>query len=100
MHCGIRFPGAYLSADLDTANIRWVLGGQDGVSLPSMEAVLILQGTAVNQDGRSSSLTAPNGPAQQHCIWESLQLSQAGPQVGTLFEILWYSTMLFLSTLE
>lgn len=26
---------------------------------------LLLLGTAVNQDGRSSSLTAPNGPAQQ-----------------------------------
>ena len=28
-------------------------------------AAIILDGTAVNQDGRSSSLTAPNGPAQQ-----------------------------------
>lgn len=28
-------------------------------------ALAVLAGTAVNQDGRSSSLTAPNGPAQQ-----------------------------------
>jgi acyl transferase domain-containing protein len=27
--------------------------------------LLLIAGTAVNQDGRSSSLTAPNGPAQQ-----------------------------------
>ena len=29
------------------------------------ELLLLLRGTAVGQDGRSSSLTAPNGPAQQ-----------------------------------
>ena len=28
-------------------------------------ALMVLEGTAVGQDGRSSSLTAPNGPAQQ-----------------------------------
>ena len=34
-------------------------------------AVLLL-GAAVNQDGRSSSLTAPNGPAQQALIRAAL----------------------------
>ena len=29
---------------------------------------LLLLGSAINQDGRSSSLTAPNGPAQQLII--------------------------------
>ena len=29
---------------------------------------VVLRGTFVNQDGRSSSLTAPNGPAQQGVI--------------------------------
>ena len=32
------------------------------------EAVVVLQASFVNQDGRSSSLTAPNGPAQQEVI--------------------------------
>ncbi len=32
----------------------------------------LLMGTAVNQDGRSSSLTAPNGPAQQAVITAAL----------------------------
>lgn len=33
----------------------------------------IIRGTAVNQDGRSSALTAPNGPAQQEAINLALQ---------------------------
>ena len=36
-------------------------GWQEDIVVP----LLLLLGTAVNQDGRSSSLTAPNGPAQQ-----------------------------------
>lgn len=32
---------------------------------PSEQPLAILAGTSVNQDGRSSALTAPNGPAQQ-----------------------------------
>jgi 3-oxoacyl-(acyl-carrier-protein) synthase len=35
-------------------------------------ALVALAGTAVNQDGRSSSLTAPNGPAQQAAIRAAL----------------------------
>lgn len=34
--------------------------------------VAVLAGTAVNQDGRASSLTAPNGPAQQAVIRTAL----------------------------
>lgn len=36
------------------------------------EAVLLLRGSGVNQDGRSSALTAPNGPAQQSVIRAAL----------------------------
>ena len=32
---------------------------------PPLHGCVLLHGTHVNQDGRSSSLTAPNGPAQQ-----------------------------------
>ena len=39
------------------------------------DCIALLVGTAVNQDGRSSSLTAPNGPAQQRVMREAL-----GPQ--------------------
>ena len=38
----------------------------------------ILAGAAVNQDGRSSSLTAPNGPAQQQVIRQAL--TSFGPE--------------------
>ena len=48
-------------------------------------ALLMLHGTAVNQDGRSSSLTAPNGPAQQQTIREALQLASRVPQVSGSF---------------
>ncbi|EFN51775.1 hypothetical protein CHLNCDRAFT_12241, partial [Chlorella variabilis] len=50
-------------------------------SLPS----LLILGSCVNQDGRSSSLTAPNGPAQQNVIKAALVAGNtAGGQVGVL----------------
>ena len=36
------------------------------------KTLAVIAGAAVNQDGRSSSLTAPNGPAQQAVIRSSL----------------------------
>jgi acyl transferase domain-containing protein len=35
---------------------------------PGAAPLAILSGSSVNQDGRSSSLTAPNGPAQQELL--------------------------------
>src|SRR6185295_11138256 len=35
----------------------------------------LLRGTAINQDGRSSGITAPNGPAQEALIRETLERS-------------------------
>ena len=43
---------------------------------------VILAGTFVNQDGRSSSLTAPNGPAQQLVIRGALAAADHQAQVS------------------
>ena len=39
----------------------------------------IVHGAAINQDGRSSSLTAPNGPAQQALISSALAAANTPP---------------------
>lgn len=52
--------------------------GGGGGSGASGRCVLVL-GTAVNQDGRSSSLTAPNGPAQQALLRAALQAAHLQP---------------------
>ena len=39
-----------------------------------------VHGAAVNQDGRSSSLTAPNGPAQTALVRAALEAADAAPQ--------------------
>jgi acyl transferase domain-containing protein len=41
---------------------------------------VFVNGTAVNQDGRSSSLTAPNGPAQQAAM--RLAIAECGGGLG------------------
>lgn len=43
-----------------------------GGKKPTREPLAMLAGTGVNQDGRASSLTAPNGPAQQAVIRAAL----------------------------
>ena len=42
-------------------------------------ASVLLKGTFVNQDGRSSSLTAPNGPAQQGVLRGALAAAGLAP---------------------
>ena len=44
-----------------------------------MQAAVLLHGASLNQDGRSSSLTAPSGPAQQSLIRSGLQASHMPP---------------------
>ena len=44
---------------------------------------LILSGAAINQDGRSSSLTAPNGPAQTALIRDALANASQQPHKVT-----------------
>ena len=52
---------------------------------PPSWAVAVIRSTAVNQDGRSSSLTAPNGPAQQEVIRSALAAAGLQPhQVAAL----------------
>ncbi len=51
-------------------------GGSSSSGSSGLMAVLL--GAAVNQDGRSSSLTAPNGPAQQSVIRQALASSRSG----------------------
>ena len=55
-------------AGLGTDDLSPVESIEGGVSL------LVVRGSGVNQDGRSSALTAPNGPAQQSVIRAALQI--------------------------
>jgi hypothetical protein len=54
------------------------------------EAIIVFTGTAVNQDGRSSSLTSPNGPAQQMCIRQALR--RGGSSSGHISELQLHGT--------
>lgn len=42
-------------------------------------ALAVFAGSAINQDGRSSALTAPNGPAQQDVLRQALAAAGLGP---------------------
>lgn len=50
------------------------------------EAVCCLAGTQANQDGRSASLTAPNGPAQERCLQAVLRETGMKPSEIDMFE--------------
>lgn len=49
------------------------------VTLCLVQAVVLMHGAALNQDGRSSSLTAPSGPAQQSLIRSALHTAHMPP---------------------
>lgn len=76
---------------LDAAADGYVRGEAAGVMLlsafePGASAtqapIAVLSGAAVNQDGRSSALTAPNGPAQQEVVRSAL--AAAGLQAASI----------------
>jgi len=52
-----------------------------------MDAYCILSATSLNQDGRSSSLTAPNGPAQSRVIRGALEDAALSPGDVSAFEM-------------
>jgi len=50
------------------------------------ERVCYLRGTQMGQDGRSASLSAPNGPAQEKCIWGAVREARMTPPESTVWE--------------
>merc|ERR1719413_171033 len=50
------------------------------------ERMAFLRGTQIGQDGRSASLSAPNGPAQEKCIWGALREARMTPPESTVWE--------------
>ena len=61
--------------------------GRAGATPP---LALMMVGSSVNQDGRSSALTAPNGPAQQRAIGAALQ--QGGCSAERLSQVQLHGT--------
>mmetsp|Transcript_99921 Transcript_99921/g.254152 ORF Transcript_99921/g.254152 Transcript_99921/m.254152 type:complete len:961 (+) Transcript_99921:94-2976(+) len=52
----------------------------------SPDSDAILRATQVGQDGRSASLTAPNGPAQEEMISRAIKEAQMTPPESTVWE--------------
>jgi len=50
------------------------------------ESIAILRSTACGQDGRSASLTAPNGPAQEEMVTRAIREAQMTPPESTAWE--------------
>lgn len=50
------------------------------------EILAVLRGTAVNQDGKTTGITAPNGPAQQECVRKALERAGVLPTDVTYIE--------------
>ena len=88
----------YVRAEAVSSTIIQML--RSGADQQSSNILGIVAGTAVNEDGRSSALTAPNGPAQQELIksallkagvsgWECsyLQMHGTGTSLGDPIEL-------------
>jgi len=69
---------------------RGELSGAAGFQLVSWTkdqgVICCLAGSQANQDGRSASMTAPNGPAQEKCIQSTLKESGLTPTEIDCFE--------------
>mmetsp|Transcript_95309 Transcript_95309/g.273281 ORF Transcript_95309/g.273281 Transcript_95309/m.273281 type:complete len:831 (-) Transcript_95309:57-2549(-) len=55
-------------------------------AMEAADRVAILIGCAVNQDGRSASMTAPHGPSQQAVIKDSMREGGLNPKMITIAE--------------
>ena len=74
----------YVRAEAVAATVLRAVGAFDPAS-SSLNSAVILLAANVNQDGKSSSLTAPNGPAQQALIKSALHVAHvAASEVSTL----------------
>ena len=73
----------------ETCIINYLCRAADGEAGPNS---VLLAGSFVNQDGRSSSLTAPNGPAQQQVIRAALSAADILAQVQ-IMPLSWHITV-------
>lgn len=62
----------YVRAEAVGTVLLQTVSTADTLAKPDSAEHILILGAAVNQDGRSSSLTAPNGPAQQALIKTAL----------------------------
>ena len=67
----------YVRAEAAAMNSLRVVNGFDSKA-PIPHNIVVLLAAAVNQDGKSSSLTAPNGPAQQALFKAALRAAHIG----------------------
>jgi len=50
------------------------------------ERLCYFRGSQIGQDGRSASMSAPNGPAQEKCVWGALREARMTPPDSTVWE--------------
>ncbi|CAE8699418.1 unnamed protein product, partial [Polarella glacialis] len=50
------------------------------------ERYAFMRGSQIGQDGRSASMSAPNGPAQEKCAWGALREGNMTPPESTTWE--------------
>jgi len=50
------------------------------------QRMCFFRGSQIGQDGRSASISAPNGPAQEKCVWGAIREAQMTPPESTVWE--------------